>query len=252
MYSTLARNHNILASREKNANIMEMRPFGHCRNSRQQYSWSIPIHHLTLLRKKDPPHFRNPSPSRLTFLLNSVSGNWNKKQKQNTKRSSAQLSSSTYWRSSGKDSTLDGLRLVHKKSSSGLVSSYWNGHSKLSGSRSCHPSNPRSAKVPHNLAPLILMMITMPNSYRNYSSMHLSNAKRNATTARCDQTDLRLPRPPNPSCGAIHTPTITVPKYLTFVRKNYILLEDWSYPPELLIKSLPKFEEVFSNLRACF
>jgi hypothetical protein len=75
-----------------------------------------------------------------------------------TSRSFPSALSSLYWRSSGSVRALEGRRLVHKKLSRGRVSSYWNGHSKLSASKSCHPSYPRSAKVAHSLAPLIVCL----------------------------------------------------------------------------------------------
>jgi hypothetical protein len=45
----------------------------------------------------------------------------------------------------------EGLRLVHKKLSKSQVSSYWNGHLKLSASNWYHPSYPSFTKATHNL-----------------------------------------------------------------------------------------------------
>lgn len=57
--------------------------------------------------------------------------------------------------SSERERTLEGRRLVQIQSRMGRASSYWKGHSKLSGSNPSASSNPNSPNNEHSLAPLI-------------------------------------------------------------------------------------------------
>jgi hypothetical protein len=60
------------------------------------------------------------------------------------------------WESSEREKTLEGRRLEQIQSRMGRASSYWKGHSKLSGSNPSAPWYPNSPNNEHSLAPLIL------------------------------------------------------------------------------------------------
>lgn len=59
------------------------------------------------------------------------------------------------WESSEGERTLEGRRLEQSQSRMGRASSYWNGHSKLSGSSVPCPSYPNSPNSAHSFVPLI-------------------------------------------------------------------------------------------------
>lgn len=87
-----------------------------------------------------------------------------------------------------RDRTFEGRRLEQTQSRIGRASSYWNGHSKLSGSNASAPSYPKSLNSAHSVAPL------MPD--RNLSSSDLvsfriSNVKPAATEREREREEER-------------------------------------------------------------
>lgn len=74
------------------------------------------------------------------------------------------------WESSEREKTLEGRRLEQIQSRMGRASSYWKGHSKLSGSNPPAPSYPNSPNNEHSLAPLILCanLIALSDPHFNF------------------------------------------------------------------------------------
>ena len=63
-----------------------------------------------------------------------------------------------YWESSERERTLEKRRLEQIQSRMGRASSYWKGHSKLSGSNPSAPAYPNSLSKEHTRPPLILSL----------------------------------------------------------------------------------------------
>ena len=69
-----------------------------------------------------------------------------------------------YWESSERERTLEKRRLEQIQSRMGRASSYWKGHSKLSGSNPSAPAYPNSLSKEHTRPPLILSLSSDPTT----------------------------------------------------------------------------------------
>ena len=70
-----------------------------------------------------------------------------------------------YWESSERERTLEKRRLEQIQSRMGRASSYWKGHSKLSGSNPSAPAYPNSLSKEHTRPPLILSLSSDPTTH---------------------------------------------------------------------------------------
>lgn len=88
----------------------------------------------------------------------------------------SELELESYWESSARERTLEGRRLEEIQWRRGRVSSYWKGHSKLSGSNASQPSNPNSPSNVQSFAPLIFstnsLSYSTALSHSSYCLLH--------------------------------------------------------------------------------